>query len=379
MLIHKQCRAAALYVTRPMRIRRLHGFSIAAVLAIALASSGIATGSIASAAAATQLVPGTFGLNGIACQKVGTCEAVGVSSSLQSGVVVTVSGGSPGSPVPVTAAQQLTGIACPSAALCEAVGFNSQEGVVTQIVNGVPGGTQVVPGTEVLTAIACTSVTACVAVGYSRDSTTDEADGLVVPVDNGVPGNAEPVPGVNPLDGIACPSQTTCYAVGNTETAVGAPTSQAGILLPIANGVPQTATEVPATQALIGVACPKKKVCFATGVSQPTNSGPEGAIVRIGNGKPKKTAVIIPQAQQLNDAACATSKLCVAAGNTSSSAEGIIVPLVKGKPSTPQDIDGTYSFNGISCPSSSACEAVGVSTGGDPYEGVVATISINGT
>ena len=267
----------------------------------------------------------------------------------------------------------------PSATLCEAVGFaaigNSDEGVVTQIVNGAPSDTQVVPGTNTLTAVTCAAVTACVAVGYSVDSSSHEADGVVVPVDNGVPGSAEPVPGVNPLYGIACPSQATCYAVGDTEMAVGAPTSEAGILLPIANGVPQTATEVPTTEALIGVACPRKKVCFATGVS-PTA---EGAIVRVNNGKPKKTATILPEAQQLNDAACASSRLCVAVGNTSSNAQGIAVPFVNGKPGKPQGIDGTYSFNGISCPTSSACEAVGVSTAGNSYEGVVVTISVNGT
>ena len=283
----------------------------------------------------------------------------------------------------MTGAQQLTGISCPRATLCEAVGFtavgNSDEGTVTQIVNGAPSGTQLVPGINTFDGVACPTVTACVAVGYGVNSSSHKAAAIVVPVDNGVPGSAEPVPGAEPLFGVACPSQATCYAVGDTETAVGAPTSEAGIVLPIVNGVPQAAIEVPTTQALIAAACPSKTACFATGVSQPGNHPAiEAAIVSVTNGEPEKTATIIPQAGQLNGAACPSAQLCVAAGMTSSSPLGIAVPFANGWPATPQDIAGTYSFNGIACPTSSACEAVGVSETGNPFEGVVATISVSG-
>lgn len=90
-------------------------------------------------------------------------------------------------------------------------------------------------------------------------------------------------------------------------------------------------------------------------------------------------AIATGEAEQLNDAACASTRLCVAVGNSSSSAQGIAAPFVNGTPATPQHIDGTYSLNGIACTTSSACEAVGVNTAGNPFEGVVATIRVNGT
>jgi len=58
-------------VKRKTRLPRLRAFSIAAMLATALAIPGIAVGS-ASAAAIIESVPGTFGLNGIACPTAGT-------------------------------------------------------------------------------------------------------------------------------------------------------------------------------------------------------------------------------------------------------------------------------------------------------------------
>lgn len=90
-------------------------------------------------------------------------------------------------------------------------------------------------------------------------------------------------------------------------------------------------------------------------------------------------ALPIAAAEQLNDAACVSARLCMAVENTSSSAQGIAVPFVNGKPATPHDIYGTYSMNGIACTASSACEAVGVNTAGNPFEGIIATISVNGT
>ncbi|HMK63484.1 MAG TPA: hypothetical protein VK386_07680, partial [Acidimicrobiales bacterium] len=69
----------------------------AAVLAALL---GALAGSISPASAldpgATQAVPGTVQLFGVACPSATTCEAVGLNSASNEGVVVTITSGTPG-------------------------------------------------------------------------------------------------------------------------------------------------------------------------------------------------------------------------------------------------------------------------------------------
>ena len=89
------------------------------------------------------------------CPTASVCVAVGTTipaAGENEGVVVTITGGTPGSAQPVPNTAVLHSVACPTATNCEAVGenyppFPSGQGVAVTITSGTPGSAQAVPGT----------------------------------------------------------------------------------------------------------------------------------------------------------------------------------------------------------------------------------------
>jgi peptidoglycan/xylan/chitin deacetylase (PgdA/CDA1 family) len=104
------------------------------------------------------------------CVSITSCQASSQSSSATTvGEVVPVTNGIPGAPRPVPGTFGLDSVACASATLCEASGQTSPaEGQVVPIINGTPGAAQFVPGTDDLKSVACPSATACLAVGTGQ-------------------------------------------------------------------------------------------------------------------------------------------------------------------------------------------------------------------
>jgi hypothetical protein len=60
---------------------------------------------------------------------------------------------------------------------------------------------------------------------------------------------------------------------------------------------------------------------------------------------------------------CATAAECVAVGATSVDGTGVIVPITNGVPGSPLMVDGTKGLDGVSCPTTTFCEAVGAGAG----------------
>jgi hypothetical protein len=67
--------------------------------------------------------------------------------------------------------------------------------------------------------------------------------------------------------------------------------------------------------------------------------------------------------QGLSAIACSGSKTCLAVGHvetgTEPDAEGVVVPIVNGKPGSAELVQGTVNLSAITCPSASTCIAVG--------------------
>jgi hypothetical protein len=67
--------------------------------------------------------------------------------------------------------------------------------------------------------------------------------------------------------------------------------------------------------------------------------------------------------QTLDAIACSGSNSCVAVGNVDTStqpySEGVVVPIVDGKPGSVEMVPGTVRLTGVACPSASTCIAVG--------------------
>lgn len=140
---------------------------------VGLTNDGVLVAITNGSAGVAQRVTPTRNLNRIACGP-SICEATGTADSPRAAAVLQVINGVPGTlqlvpelaPVGIGT---LLGISCPTDTLCEAVG-NADTGVLVPVDSGVPGTPQPIPGTAQLFGIACTSTaTSCIAVGSNSD------------------------------------------------------------------------------------------------------------------------------------------------------------------------------------------------------------------
>jgi hypothetical protein len=277
------------------------------------------------------------GLSAVACSSSTDCEAVG--NYLNGSGSETLAADWNGTtwalqaiPNPTGATYSyLYGVACPSSTDCEAVGGNMY-GAGTGYValaeqwNGTTWAPQTMPWVTgssdiFLNAVACASSADCEAVGgYYNGSNV----GVTLAEDwNGTTWAPQATP--NPtgatysdLTGVACPSPTDCEAVGSYY-------NSSGVLVSLAEGLNATTWALQASPnptvggELTGVACPSPTDCEAVGFYPPAEPG--------GN--------LAPVAEGWNGTTWALQ-------------------------ATPNPTDATGSnLNGVACPSSTDCEAVG--------------------
>jgi len=287
-------------------------------------------------------------------------------------------------PNPVGATDSvLSGVSCSSAAACTAVGhFTNRHGAGVLLVERWEGtrwsiepiGKPVGAKTSLLFDVSCVSRIACVAVG----SVTDRR-GVTIPLverRSGKHWRVQRTPevglssrGVSYLGGVSCASSRDCLAVGfsgNSAGTVGAPFAERW------NGVGWRveATPVPAGASvgfLSAVSCASARLCVAVGFF----------VNRAGAGKPlaerwngnrwsiEPVPSPVAAAYQLVGVSCPRRDSCVAAGFLV--VTGIEVMLAERRnggrwstqrPLYPAGATGVQ-FAGASCPSSSACTAVG--------------------
>jgi hypothetical protein len=74
---------------------------------------------------------------------------------------------------------------------------------------------------------------------------------------------------------------------------------------------------------------------------------------------------------QLTSISCPTATACEAVGSNALNGEGVVVSVTKGLPGAPRLVAGTKSLLSVSCPTSTTCEAAGVGGG----HGVVVPIT----
>ncbi len=345
----------------------------AALVPLALAAT------VAPASADTfnvQPVPGIFSLAAVACPTATTCLAVGSGPGPNgnTGIVVPIINGVPGTPQTVPGTFGLTGVACSGPTTCVAVGTvgigRSQMPVVVPIVSGVVGTVQVISlARGRLSGVACSSATSCVAVGGAS------FQGVVLPIIGGVAGTVQLIPNdESGLSGVGCYGPTACIAVGSTSVF---PQPPVGVEVLITNGTGGAAQTVPGTTSLTAIAC-RVSVCEATGV---LTSGQPGVVPFV-DGVPGTPQAASASISGLAGIACPTGTLCEAVGTAPGGDLGIgaVVPVPGGTPADPALVPGTNQLLGIACPSATTCVAVGTNSqvvnNTTVFDGVVVNIAI---
>jgi hypothetical protein len=189
-----------------------------------------------------------------------------------------------------------------------------------------------------LTSVSCSSPTACVAVGVQQRSYTSAGTSIAERL-SGTTWTMQTLP-VTPrgeLKAVSCSSPTSCLAVGQgSNPYTGLPPT--GQVADFFNGKSWSAVPTPDAGPLISVSCDPSGSCMAVGQSPTNNDGPVPA-----SGPTYPYAGIYPLVERFD-------------GRSLS-----IMPVPLPAPTAGHQYYQAY-FTGISCASSTSCNALGAYT-----------------
>jgi hypothetical protein len=320
-------------------------------------------------------------LSGVTCLSASDCIAVG--SDMDGAQAQTLAATWNGLAWSTVATSNLLGnnrtldsVACISATNCFAAGY-SFEGLLSQNLIESWNGTSwslassMNQGTKSneLTGVACSGLTSCMAVGSYvgsggvaqtlAESWNGTSWSLVIPLNLST--------NENTLNGIACASSTSCVAVGNYQNGSGTILT----LIETWNGSTWTSATsqnvASSSNSLTAVSCTTSTACTAVG-SSTGGSGITAGLIETLSGT-TWSIVASPDPGTITNAlsgvSCATSTSCTAVGDyfNASSVDQTLVESWSGSMwsllSSPNQGTGNNALGGVSCISSTTCEAVG--------------------
>ena len=267
---------------------------------------------------------------------------------------------------------ELSGISCTSATACTAVGdYSAGTGTLTlaEAWDGTGWTVQTTPNpsgsvSSQLIDVSCASATSCTAVGPSLAESWNGTTWSLRTV-------AKPQGETRPdLTGVSCASATACAAVG-----VSYRDGVANAAAEAWNGTTWKVQAVTITTSydsayLAGVSCTTATVCTAVGSYHDAVTG-DRALAEILNLRWQPQAPPNPSASlssDFTDVSCSAASACTAVGNMETSTD--FEPVVERWNGSGWTIDSTpnpsaSNLEGVSCTSAAACTAVGdVSSGG---------------
>jgi hypothetical protein len=321
-------------------------------------------------------------LNGVSCTSAIACVAVGYylnSSGVENTLIETSNGtnwSEVPSPSPDSSLNDLQGVSCTSPSFCAAVGYTST-GPLVEMWNGSSWSVESTPSgaTGYFSAVSCTSPTSCLAVGpYLAESWNGLNWSLAPYLDQGVRGSY--------LTAVSCVASSGCAAVGYYITDSG----NNGTLVETWDGsnwaiAPSSSPSANPNQLLDnlhGVSCADTATCVGVGTHVDT----------VGNTVTGNTLVESMAPSGWSDApspdngsngnvlygvSCSDVTDCVAVGtyaNASFTQWDTFIESISGTSwsirQSPNPSAGRNTLNGVSCPTSISCVAVGdfVNAGG---------------
>jgi hypothetical protein len=361
----------------------------AAAIAIAL---GATTAVAAASGGTVQKTVNPKVANGllvsVSCTTSTSCVGVG-SHTLNSGTIVPLAefwNGNAWTELPTPApagspTSALTSVSCAGATTCQAVGYevDGSTGHQLAIAEGWDGASWTIEATPNVSAtftnldgVSCPSMTDCVAVGNRYNSAASDYQVLVETWNGAVWSQgaiaAPPQTTYSVLYGISCESTSACVAVGHEFDAAG--TAIVPVVETFATGTwSLTSTALPpgaTTAQLSGVSC-QSGTCMLVG-TQDDASGTAPLAEQLHNGAVADKPTPIPVGGSYDDLAsvsCTSATHCFSVGSgdvggsfdlfgeqwDGTSWSLVHMPTPGGAP--------VSALGGVSCPSSTACLAVG--------------------
>jgi hypothetical protein len=335
-------------------------------------------------------------LKDVFCPSAGNCIAVGAYVHSSSGNTVAAAERWDGTswtpitpPAPAGTYSELQGVACVTVSNCLAVGSalpaaNSARPLIMKW-NGsawteVSAGSQVPTGYQnYLNDISCPAANSCEAVGYSAPASGPSKplamhwDGSVWTVRaSAVPNQSggEPAQESSALEAVSCASTTACKAVGRLRSSVSGTIAMRPVLQRLSGS--EWLSETPeltshAHMWLEGVSCPSANVCFAVGSSGESATGePPSPFVQRWNGTKwsYEWPLTLPENYGpvgLYDISCASVNSCRATGLEGRGVRWTGSEWRLQVPKAPANLDASQpgKLNGVSCPTTTECHAVG--------------------
>jgi hypothetical protein len=332
---------------------------------------------------------GTAGVNylyAVSCPSASACTAVGYyDSSLPAEVTLaerwngtawaTQSTTSPGG----TQGSYLYAVSCPSASACTAVGYYNNSNFFPETLaerwNGTAWATQPTPNpsdtsSRYLYGVSCPSASDCTAAGYYTNST----DAVVTLAErwNGTAWTIQSTPNpsgaeISNLYAVSCTSDSACTGAGSYGT--GATLAEGW------NGTAWAAQSTPNPSGaedsyLTAVSCSSATSCTAVGYHYTYQSLADVTLAERWNGTAWAIQPIPspggPNSPELLGVSCSSASACTAVGYYYNSAGTVVTVAERWNGTTwaiqttanPSGSAGSYLY-AVSCPSASACTAVG--------------------
>ena len=314
------------------------------------------------------LPTGATSLSTVDCGSPSTCVVLGATSS-GAGAWATTDGGQQWTTATVpSGVTSLAGVSCPTSTTCVAVGATgSGPTVVTTTDSGASWTKQTmlagIPAGAALAAVACTSASTCTVGG----SVFDPSTGVGTPVldatsDGGADWTSEPVPaGVTGVTGLSCPSATVCQAVG-TSSRSGSNLIEPAVLGTSDGGATWATETLPVSMGTsITVSCGGVGTCELAGVDNGVSPGWGVLLGTADDGATWATQPMPVGVDGLRAVSCASATACTAIGYTGNDGATSVVASSDGG-ETWQWVAAipNATLTGLSCPSASVCEAVGL-------------------
>lgn len=355
-------------------------------------------GSIWSVAASPNNGPGNNSLTAVSCTSTTVCRAVGWST-LGSGIGQTLVESLSGTTWTVspsanngTGTNVLQGVACASASSCQAVGYDiSVTGVIQTLGESWNGSSWAVTstanngtGSNALYDVSCPAPTICEAVGYDLS-----AGGVIQTLAESWNGSAWSIPSTpdngtstNALYGVACVSTNSCLAAGSY-------TNTSGIIQTLVeswNGSAWSLSSTPGgalSDSLNAVSCESSGFCEAVGSYQ-NASGAQQTLAESWYGGNNWSIIPTPdvgtRSNTLSAVTCLSISFCEAVGSSlnSSGVQQTLVESWNGSVWTivpsPSTGTGANTLTGVSCFTTSFCQAVGYSVNSSGIQQTLAEV-----
>ena len=227
-------------------------------------------------------------------------------------------------------------------------------------------------------AVSCSSSHACMAVGGYEANFHPHGQLPLAEAWNGTTWRVKATPrptGDSALNGVSCRAANSCVAVGSALTA-----SENNAFSEAWSGKSWTIERTPRApgttySALDALSCASQSLCMAVGDYQVNGSADSVTLAEAWNGKRwARTDTLNPSTgangSQLNGVSCRSADACVAVGSyvsTSNSGDLALAEIWNGKAwamgsSIENPASPVITLQGVSCPSTNGCVAVGSQT-----------------